>query len=94
MLYIEKGSAKESYRRRVVAALMIIVGLVLIMVTILGGGGGGCGRGSRINEVFFVSKTCSGDISLVLLPHFSDFGEVHGVIRQLSLLIPVPKLWH
>lgn len=78
---------------------MIIVGLVLIMVTILGGGGGGdggggCGRGSRINEVFFVSKTCSGDISLVLLPHFSDFGEVHGVIGQLSLLIPVPKLWH
>lgn len=85
---------KESYSGRVVVglvALMIMLVLMLIMVAILGGVNGG---GGWVNEVFFISKTCSRGISLVLLPHFSDFGEVHGVIRQHSLLIPVPELWH
>ncbi|GMN33448.1 hypothetical protein TIFTF001_004167 [Ficus carica] len=56
--------------------------------------GGVCTSGCWGNELFLISKTCSGHISLVLLPHFPDFREIHGVVWHLAFLVPVPKLWH
>ena len=47
----------------------------------------------RVDEFFFVAKTSTRRISLVLFPHLSDLREIHRVIRNASsFLIPISKL--
>lgn len=69
-------------------------GVVLMIVTVIIDVSGVCISCGRRDEFFLVPKTSSRWIPLVLLPHLSYFREVHRIVRQRSLLVPVPELWH
>lgn len=74
----------EAYRWGVVLMIVaVIIDVSSIHIS--------CGRR---DEFFLISKTSSRWIHLVLLPHLSYFREVHRIVGQCSLLVPVPELWH
>lgn len=69
-----------SYSRRMVCLMREMMTNRLMLMAVLG------------DKLLFVPKTCPWNIFLVLLPHLPYLWKIHGVIRHLMLLIPIPKL--
>lgn len=64
---------------------ILMVGVEIIV----SGGGASCGR----DELLLVPDAGSRGLLLVLLPHLSDLREIHGIVWDHALLVPVSKLW-
>lgn len=71
---------KGAYCRRM--GLGVVMVLRRLMMLSLGGGG----------KLLLIAKAGPGNVPLALLPHLSDFGEIHGVIWHVMLTVPITKL--
>lgn len=80
-----KSWGKGSYRRGMGLGVVVLLKRLVLLLLLLGL------RGSR-NKLLLVPQAGPRDVPLVLLPHLPYFREIHGVVRQGVLLVPVTEL--
>ena len=71
--------------------LMILMSMKMRCVC---GGGGGGGSGWWGHQLLLIANACPWQIPFVLFPIFPYFWEINRIIRHLSLLLPISKLWN